>query len=127
MFELQMLAITGFGISVYAHCVENKIQKNPIYKPFCDLSDVVSCSKPIKSQYGKIFFVSNADIGMVYFALIQLFILFRAHALLLLTVIGGCIASCILAYILYFKIRAFCIVCTSIYLINFLMLILLLL
>ena len=60
MFVIVLLAVLGFGISLYTYITEQKVKLNPEYKPVCDLSDRISCSKPMKSQYANIFFLSNA-------------------------------------------------------------------
>ena len=117
------LASVGFCVSLYTYFVERKIKAEPDYKPACDLSDTVSCSKPMKSIYANLFFVSNAVIGMGFYVLVIILTLLHAYTLLFLAIVGSCIASCILAYILYTKIKSFCILCTSVYVINFLLLI----
>lgn len=117
-----ILAIIGFCISLYTYFIEQKIKTTPSYKPVCDLSDRVSCSKPIQSIYGNIFFISNALAGMLYYILIAALSWFHFDMLLLVAAIASCIFSLYLAYLLYFKIKSFCLLCTSLYFINFLIL-----
>ncbi len=121
------LAIVGFAISLYTYFIEQKIKIDTQYKPVCDLSDRISCSRPIKSEYSNIFFFSNAIAGMLFYALMFLLAWLGRINLLLISAIGSCIFSCILAYLLYFKVKAFCLLCTSLYIINFTILIILLL
>ena len=115
---IAITALIGFSVLVYAYVVEKKIKKNPFYKPACDLSDRISCSKPITSSYGNMFFISNSLAGMCFYAVIATLALLGAAKLLLVVTIGGALFSCILAYILYVKIQALCIVCTSLYVVN---------
>lgn len=113
-----ILSFIGFGISLYTYLLEQKIKQTPDYKPACDLSDTVSCTKPIKSNYGKLFFVSNSVMGMLYYCGVALLAFLNASMLLVLASFGGIIVSCILAYILYFKIKSFCLLCNALYIVN---------
>lgn len=119
-----ILAALGFGISLYTYLLEKKIEREPDYKPACDINDRISCTKPIKSEYANIFYFSNALVGMVYYALIVVLGLLGVSKLLLIATIGGCLVSAILAYFLYFKIKSLCLLCTSLYIINIALLIL---
>ncbi|MEX0940692.1 MAG: vitamin K epoxide reductase family protein [Candidatus Babeliales bacterium] len=118
MIYILILAAIGFFISLYAYFIEKKIQHEPLYKPTCDISDKISCSKPILSKYGKLFYFSNSFIGMIFY----IFIFIAAYLGYSTTVFYGSlvsvIISLILAYILYFKIQTLCILCTAIYIIN---------
>lgn len=124
IISIIILAVLGFGISLYTYVVENKIKKDSNYKPACDLSDRISCSKPMLSPYGNIFFFSNAVAGMLYYILIGLLAYVQAVNLLLIATVGGFLFSLILAYLLYFKIKAICLLCTSLYIVNIALLIL---
>lgn len=117
-----MLAILGFCISLYTYIIEQKIKLNPEYKPACDLSDRMSCSKPIKSIYGGIFFVSNSILGMIFYLLIAILAINNSINFILIAAITATLFSCILAYILYVKIKALCLLCTSLYIINIVLL-----
>lgn len=117
-----ILAILGFCISLYTYLIENKIKNNPNYKPACDLSDRISCSAPIKSEYANLFYFSNAIIGMLFYVLIAALAYLNAEQLLFIAAIFGGLSSCVLAYLLFFKIKAVCILCVSLYIINILIL-----
>ena len=67
-----IVTIIGFMVSLYAYYIEKKIEQDPTYKPICDLSDRISCSKPIRSSWGKLFTLSNASVGMVFYVFILL-------------------------------------------------------
>ena len=113
-----ILAIVGFSISLYTYITEQKVKENPDYKPFCDISDKISCTKPMQSQYANILNFSNAILGMLFYVLVSFLALFNFVNLLLLAAIGGFITTCVLAYLLFFKIKSLCILCTSLYIIN---------
>lgn len=122
--SMALLATLGLGISVYAYTIEYKIAQNPVYKAVCDLSDSVSCSKPITSAYGKLFGVSNAVLGIFYYALFLILLFLQATLTLYILALGAFLFSIYLAWLLYFRIRVLCILCTSTYVINILLLIL---
>jgi vitamin-K-epoxide reductase (warfarin-sensitive) len=118
MIITALLAAAGWLLSLYALFIEKKLKLNPNYKPICDISDNASCTKPILSEYGKIFGVSNAFLGTAFYLLL-FFVAWRgfAHAAFWLSVMA-CLGSIIFAYILYVKVRSFCLICNAIYLIN---------
>ncbi len=113
-----ILAAIGFCIAAYAYWLDRKIKYQPNYKPVCDINDFVSCTKPIKSSYSNIFFVSNALVGMSFYGVVISLALLNATKLLFIASLGACIASFFLAYLLFFKIKSLCLLCTSLYLIN---------
>ena len=116
------LAITGFLISIYAYITEEKLKKDSSFKPACDLSDRISCSKPLKSEYANLFYISNTIAGIMFYALLAILAFFNMTAALFYAAIAACIASIYLAYLLYFKIGALCLLCTSLYIVNALLL-----
>ena len=116
-----ILSVIGFAISCYAFFVEQKIKQQPGYKPACDISDAVSCSKPILSEYGNLFFISNSIVGMILYALIFVLAWFGFTTQLFYVSLAAVIASAGLAYILYTKIKSFCLICSSIYVVNILL------
>ena len=127
MLLLIILAAIGFCISAYAYFVEQKIRQEPDFKPFCDINDRISCTKPMKSQYSNLFFFSNAFVGMLYYVVVAVLAFFDTNMLLIITASVSMIITCFLAYILYFKIKSFCLLCSSVYLINLIIFLLLVL
>ena len=123
MVIIVALALIGFALSLYAFLIERWMKKDPTYKPACDLSDRISCSKPILSKYGKLFGISNTLLGMIYYAAVAVLALLGYYYLVQTLTIAGALASLGFAYILYFKIRSFCLICTATYAINIALLI----
>ncbi len=117
-----LLAVIGFCISVYTYLLERKIKVMPTYKPVCDISDRISCTKPMLSPYANIFFFSNALASTAYYIVVAILAALDAYRLLFFAAIAACLVSVFLGYLLYFKIKSFCILCTSLYIINFLIL-----
>lgn len=117
-----ILAFIGFCISLYAYFTESKIKEDPNYHPACDINDRISCSAPLKSEYSNIFYFSNALMGMVYYVLVGTLAFFDMHRIVLMFTGAGVLITLFLAYLLYFKIKSLCIVCTSLYIVNILLL-----
>lgn len=124
MLIILVLAMVGFSICVYTYLLEQKIKSKPNYKPACDLSDRVSCTKPMKSDYAALFYFSNSIIGAAYYLMIITVALLQMHSLLLFASVAGCIVSAFMAFLLYFKIKSLCLLCTTLYIINILLLLL---
>ena len=123
IMSIIVIACVGLVLSMYSFFVEQKIKADPSYKPACDLSDMISCSRPMQSQYAKLFKISNSILGLLfYIAMIVLGILDYAQLAFILSC-AGVVASMGFAYLLYFKIRSLCLVCTSLYIVNILLLI----
>ncbi len=118
MILIILLAVAGFAVSLYGFIVEQKLKQDPTYKPICDISDKASCTKPMLSEYGKFLGVSNTVIGMIFYTVVCAAACLGLAKLVLLLSIGACIASAGFAYILYFKIKTFCVLCTTTYAIN---------
>lgn len=115
-----ILAIIGFCISLYAYFTESKIKEDPNYRPACDINDRISCSAPLKSEYANIFYFSNATMGMLFYITVGVLAFFNMHRLLLAVSALGLLMTFALAYLLYFKIKSLCIICTSLYMVNIL-------
>lgn len=123
MTSIIIIALIGAAISVYACIVEQKIKNNPQYKPACDLSDVISCSKPMASPYSNMFIISNTYLGLAYYCAMILLAIMNYTVIAFYLALGGVAMSAVFAYLLYFKIKALCLVCTAIYAVNIALLI----
>ena len=120
---IQLLSIIGLILSLYAFYVVEKMKKEKKYKATCDISDKVSCTKAFGSKYGKTFGLSNSIYGMVFYIIIFILAIFGLNNYIFYLSILSVIVSIYLAYILYFKVKSFCLVCNGIYLISILLLV----
>jgi vitamin-K-epoxide reductase (warfarin-sensitive) len=119
MFALIIFfSLLGLCVSLYAFFIERSLAKNPAYKPLCDISDRISCSKPIKSEYGKIFLVSNSIAGIGYYVAVIVAAFLNAPFILLIFTSLGILATCFFCYLLFCKVKTICLVCIGTYLIN---------
>ena len=118
MILIILCAIIGIMLSGYAFYLEKKIKEDPNYQAHCDINDRISCSRPIKSGYTNIFLIPNYVLGILFYSLIIALAILHFPLLLLLVALGGFAASCFFAYILFFKIKSFCIVCIGTYIVN---------
>jgi uncharacterized membrane protein len=115
---LVVLSALGFVISVYAIWVDNRIHTLVRYKPACDVTKVVSCSRVFGSNYGQVFGFSNAYIGLIGYALIFVFASLNNIPYVNVLAFFAVAVSLVLAYVSYFKLKSFCLVCTATYVIN---------
>jgi len=125
----RLLPLAGILVSCYALWVEYRKTVDPNYEAACDISEKASCSKVLMSSYGHILSqwglveegsmldVPNPILGICFYSLVLLWPYERREV-----VLGASIASLLfsfyLAFILYFVIGDFCIVCVSSYAIN---------
>jgi len=123
LLTLMTLALIGLAISAYTYVIEQKVKAEPTYKATCDLSDRVSCTKVIRSPYATMFYFSNSFLGLIFYTALAVLAYWGALQLVFVAAIGACCMSLVLAYILYAKIKTFCILCTSLYVVNFLILV----
>ena len=119
---IQIIALIGFLLSIYAVHVEKKMQKSKRYKAVCDFNNNVSCTKAFASKYGHMMGISNSMMGIACYLIIYILaaysytnIMFYLAALSMLGTIG-------LAYLSFVKMKNFCMVCNGIYLVNILLL-----
>jgi vitamin-K-epoxide reductase (warfarin-sensitive) len=117
---IRILAIIGLLICLYALYVELRYRKKP-YKPWCDIGKHISCTKAFGSRYGSLLFLPNPAYGLIFYALVYSVGWSKLYTSYLAII--GVIVSAILAYFSYVKQKNFCIVCSSIYVINILLLI----
>ena len=120
MIEIWILAIVGFILSLYSFYVEKRLEKNSSYSPTCDITQKVSCSVAFTSKYAKIFGINNSILGLIFYSAIILLSLTSFAWLILYFAASSVLITFYLAYISYFKLKNFCLVCSTIYLVNLL-------
>lgn len=118
MVALIILSALGFGLSLYAYYLEHKLQEDPNYHPVCNISDRVSCTKPITSPYGKLLGFSNSILGLIFYPLLGCLALLNQPKILQIAAIGLLLVTVYLAYILFAKVKAICPLCLAVYLVN---------
>ncbi|XP_053964746.1 vitamin K epoxide reductase complex subunit 1 [Anastrepha ludens] len=123
--------LVGLLLSAYATYVELRAEKDADYVALCDLSPKVSCTAVFTSSYGRGFGLTkyvtswnppNGLLGIAFYIILLLLTPPR-HRLLSLLQLFLCFVSNLLsiylAYLLYFVLEDFCVVCVSIYVVNF--------
>jgi len=118
-----ILGLVGLILSAYGYIIEKKAEKDSNYKAVCDINDTMSCTQTFTSQYGKTFGISNTLSGIFFYALITVLGFFSNIFVFLLAILA-ILFSIYLGYLQYFKLKKFCVICTSIYIVNILILIL---
>ena len=119
--DVLIISLIGFFLSVYAYSVEKR-SKSRGYKAACDINSKISCTKNFNSKYGRLFGISNSLIGMIFYCFVIVLMYIKPEAILYLASLSV-FGSLYLAYLQFFKVRSFCIVCISVYLVNILLLI----
>uniref|UniRef100_A0A8D0HE78 vitamin-K-epoxide reductase (warfarin-sensitive) n=1 Tax=Sphenodon punctatus TaxID=8508 RepID=A0A8D0HE78_SPHPU len=137
-WERGLLCLLGIALSVYAYHVETSKERNPEYRAMCDLSASVSCSKVFTSRWGRgfglvesilgkrsLFNQPNSLFGIAFYTL-QILLSWSRSSLAALVLLGTSLVSIAgslyLAYILFFVLHDFCVVCVTTYLLNLLLL-----
>eukprot|EP00112_Aurelia_sp_Birch-Aquarium-sp1_P006568 Seg1721.15 transcript_id=Seg1721.15/GoldUCD/mRNA.D3Y31 product="Vitamin K epoxide reductase complex subunit 1-like protein 1" protein_id=Seg1721.15/GoldUCD/D3Y31 len=129
----------GIVVSLYALYVEiSKFEDNE-FRAMCDISEAVSCSKVFTSKYGtgfgiiapifgerSVLNVPNSLYGIAFYLLTMVLGFAKSNqtvaVLLLLSSWLACVGCIYLAYILYFILEDFCVVCVTTYVLNFFLL-----
>ncbi|KAE8625005.1 hypothetical protein XENTR_v10006128 [Xenopus tropicalis] len=146
------VCVLGIVLSIYAFHVEREKERDPGYKAICDFNEWVHCSTVLSSRYwahrlcwappvrwgrgfgmlGSIFGKDsllnqpNSVFGLVFY-LLQMLLGMTVSAVAALVLMTSSIVSVVgsvyLAYILYFVLKDFCVICVTTYLLNFILLI----
>ncbi|MGE0009541.1 MAG: vitamin K epoxide reductase family protein [Candidatus Babeliales bacterium] len=120
---IALLAVLGLSISLYSFWVDRKLLHDATYKPMCDLSDKVSCSKPFSTPYSEVLGISNTVISIIFYTSMFWLAMGCFSRSLFLGALISVVASIYLAYLLFFKIKSLCLICVSLYIVNILLLI----
>lgn len=132
-FLLLLLAFSGLIDSIYTLILHGKIISSQFtYRSFCAISEFVNCDIVITSKYGKILGIHNSVYGIITYIAIIVFILFnqikeRPKNEIFYSYMFGIslfisLLSVYFALVSFLIIKALCIMCLGIYLINFTML-----
>ena len=113
-----VLATFGLLLSIHALWINGHYRRRMRYRPWCDFSETVSCSRAFTSNYSRAFGFHNAWFGLAAYPAVawlaltgRTLELLGAGTLLLL-------AAASLAYVSYVRMRNYCVVCTAIYAVN---------
>ena len=127
-FCLISLPIAGFFISLYLSYSHYKVFTDISYKSFCAVSKSLNCDTVSQSKYAVFFNIPVAQwggFGYLFLLVLNIIGAFkkRIFFFLNLSIVSiFCLTSIFLGFITSYLIHAYCIMCVSTYLINFLML-----
>ncbi|KAM9305119.1 vitamin K epoxide reductase complex subunit 1-like protein 1 [Gastrophryne carolinensis] len=137
-----VLCVAGIALSVYAYHVETSRERDPEYTALCDINPAISCSKVFTSRWGRGFGLvekilgaqsilnqPNSVFGVLFYGLQLLLGLWGgAAALTSVALVASSLVSIAgslyLAYVLFYILEDFCVLCVTTYLLNFLLLLL---
>lgn len=120
------LCALGLLVSAYGMRVERKVKRDPSYTPLCNVGGKVMCSPALTSKYSHLLGISNSALGMMFYPAVAVLAILGLETLVLLAVIAAAIGSLVLAYLLVTRIKEICLVCSSIYVINLALLVIVL-
>ncbi|XP_014385271.1 PREDICTED: vitamin K epoxide reductase complex subunit 1 [Myotis brandtii] len=128
------LCLSGLVLSLYALHVKAARARDRDYRALCDVGTAISCSRVFSSRWGQgfglveqvlgpdsVFNQSNSIFGCIFYSLQLLLGCLWGRwvsALLLLSSLVSLVGSVYLAWILFFVLHDFCIVCITTYAIN---------
>lgn len=115
---IRILASLGFLLSAYAFYVIKRTERSGKYKPLCDISENVSCTKAFISEYGSLMVLPNPLLGILFYALM---IIIGEHQVIFYLSSVAFAFTFYLAYLSYVKQKNFCLVCSAIYVVNVLL------
>lgn len=130
---LILLSLLGIIDSLYTQIIHNKLIASQFtYKSFCAISEFINCDVVVASKYGKILGIPNSYYGIITYSGILIFTIFfsiksRPEKNIFYSWMFGVslftsLFSIYLFAISLFVIKALCIMCIGVYLINFAML-----
>ncbi|MEK6855401.1 MAG: vitamin K epoxide reductase family protein [Nanoarchaeota archaeon] len=118
-----IISIIGLVISLYAMIVEKRLENKKSYKPACDITNNISCTKAFSSQYSKITGISNSLIGFLFYLVLIILSVYNKSQFIFYLSFISLIPTIFLAYISFIKMKNLCLVCTAIYILNILLVI----
>ena len=118
MIGLYILAAAGFLLSLYSYFIDKKVAANKKYKAACDIADNMSCTDAAKSKYAAVGGVLNSVKGMIFYPLLAFLTFLGFSSLVFFLAVGSVLMTFYLAYASYIKLKNYCLICTSIYLVN---------
>lgn len=123
-------------LSLYGLYVEVQHDLQPSFEAMCDINPTISCSAAFLSDYGKGFGIlppqlalRNPIFGILFYLTMLVLVLLPperplyTQAILALAIIAN-LSTLYLGYILAFVLHVACVVCITIYVVNFIILIL---
>ncbi|XP_014468210.1 PREDICTED: vitamin K epoxide reductase complex subunit 1-like protein 1 isoform X2 [Dinoponera quadriceps] len=127
-----ILCVIGLALSVYAYIVESNKELDASYAALCDISETISCSAVLNSEYSKGFGITskscilrlcevpNCVFGIIFFTAMSIMSLKNSYAFsvaILALGTASVLTSVYLAFILY-KLKTICLVCVSTYVVS---------
>ena len=109
------LALIGILLSTYTLYVRHRLKTNH-YKPVCDISDTISCSRAIESKHSTTFILPNALFGLGYY-IATLVLSFNLTYVFYLAIPASLFTLYLMG--ISFKMRNACLVCIATYIVNF--------
>ena len=122
---LVLLACVGLAAASTSTYVHFQLLSDPSYTSFCDINASVSCTQVYQSRYGTVFNVPVALGGVIWFVGVLLLAFAGVHAAkesetnvagyLLVWSTLGLAAAMYMAYVSFFVLSTYCVLCVAVY------------
>ncbi|KHJ44201.1 vitamin K epoxide reductase family protein [Trichuris suis] len=129
------LSLAGIIVSVYGFCLEVIKEYDPSYTPLCDVNQQVSCTKAMMSSWGRGFGIvstlfdedsvlnqRNPVYGVAFYTLLLIVPIIKEELIATVGFVLVCASIFVTVYLMFilaFRIKTLCLVCVTIYIINF--------
>lgn len=121
---IMLLGLVDFLLFFYLYYVGREVKKDSFYKAVCDINEPISCTGFLKTRYATTFGIQNSILGIAYSLIIMYLASKSALGIVFALTIPAVCYSIFLIYVSYFRIRKFCIICHTAYIVTFIIAIL---
>jgi len=123
---ITILAIIGIILSVYILYVQSRVKKSKRdgtkYQAACDINDKYSCTGVVVTKYGRVLYLSNALIGIMFYLLVIILEQLKQNKEIIYLSYFAVLFSAYLFFTANYKLKKQCIVCNITHIINILIL-----
>ena len=115
------VSLAGLVVAFYALYLDYMFEKNPEFKPVCDLSDTISCGKNFGNKKVRILGIPSSVLMLAYFIPMIILAYYDYVYAALAVAIFGVIASLYKEYRIVTIAKVFCLVCNLFFAFTFLL------
>jgi protein-disulfide isomerase/uncharacterized membrane protein len=128
IISISILSILGIIDSYYTLLIHSRLEKSSIYRSFCTISEFINCDVVIASKYGKFLGIHNSVYGIFLYSILFIYAMYhlvfakekqqRFYSYVFAISIFTSLYSIYLFTVSILIIKALCLMCTGIYIIN---------
>ncbi len=122
MVNVLLVALLGLPVATYAFFLEWKLDRDPDYKPVCDLADIISCKRNFGNKQVPILGIPSSWIMFVYLIPMIILAYLNQPQLAFGLAIFGAVGSVYKEYRIVKYSTTFCPVCNAFFAVAFVLL-----